>query len=111
MLVRKRFLFAMLFTMVALTAAGRAGVYKAEFEAPKPNVWSRAPVPVDNQPANMPSRWHKALRTKGALPPALFLPIQFKPPPGFGCRKIAGREPQPRRPGFRKNSGPAGSLR
>jgi putative transcriptional regulator len=88
MLVRKRFLFAMLFTMVALTAAGRAGVYKTEFEAPKPNVWSRAPVPVDNQPANMPSRWHKALRTKGALPPALFLPIQLKNPQDLGAGKL-----------------------
>ncbi len=87
MSMRKRFLFAMLLTIVALAAAGRVSVYKAEFDVPKPNTWSRAPVPVaaalpwyDSQLANMPSRWLKAFRTKGKLLPGLFLPIQFKNP-------------------------------
>ena len=68
----KRFLFAMLFTIVALAAAGRLSVYKAEFDVPKPNTWPRAPVPVaaalpwyDSRLANMPSRWLQAFRTKG----------------------------------------------
>jgi putative AlgH/UPF0301 family transcriptional regulator len=87
MSMRKRFLFAMLFTIVALGAAARVSVYKAKWDVPKPNSWLRAPVPVaaalpwyDSRPANMPSRRLKAYRTKGELPPALFLPIQFKNP-------------------------------
>ncbi len=46
MSMRKRFLFAMLFTIVVLAAPGRVSVYKAEFDVPNPNTWSRAPVPV-----------------------------------------------------------------
>jgi putative AlgH/UPF0301 family transcriptional regulator len=95
MSMRKRFLFAMLFTIVALAAAGRVSVYKAEFDVPKPNTWSRAPVPVaaglpwyDSQLANMPSRWLKAFRTNGELLPALFLPIQFKNPQDLGVGKL-----------------------
>ena len=87
MSMRKRFLFAMLFTIVALAAAGGVSVYKAEFDVPKPNTWSRAPVPAaaalpwyDSQLANMPSRWLKAFPTKGELLPALFLPIQLNTP-------------------------------
>jgi putative transcriptional regulator len=87
MSMRKRFLFAMLFTIVALGAAARVSVYKAKWDVPKPNSWLRAPVPVaaalpwyDSRPSNMPSRRLKAYRTKGELPPALFLPIQFKNP-------------------------------
>src|ERR1700691_2845435 len=95
MSMRKRFLFAMLFTIVALAAAGRVSVYKAEFDVPKPNTWSRAPVTVaaalpwyDSQLANMPSRWLKAFRTKGELLPALFLPIQSKNPQDAGVGKL-----------------------
>ncbi len=93
MSMRKRVLFAMLFTIVVLAAAGRVGVYKAEL--PKPNTCSRAPVPFagalpwyDSQPASMPSRWLKAFRTKGELLPALFLPIQFKNPQDLGVGKL-----------------------
>ena len=94
MSMRKRFLFAMLFTIVALAAAGRVSVYKAEFDVPKPNTWSRAPVPVaalpgyDSPLANKPSRWLKAFRTKSELLPALFLPIQFKNPQDLGVGKL-----------------------
>jgi putative AlgH/UPF0301 family transcriptional regulator len=95
MSMRKRFLFAMLFTIVALAAAARVSVYKAEFDVPKPNRWSRAPVPVaaalpwyDSPLANTPSRWLKAFRTKGELLPALFLPIQFKNPQDLGVGKL-----------------------
>ena len=95
MSMRKRFLFAMLFTIVALAAAGRVSPHKAEFDVPKPNTWSGAPVPVaaalpwyDSQLANMPSRWLKAFRTKGELLPALFLPIQFKNPQDLGVGKL-----------------------
>jgi putative transcriptional regulator len=87
MSMRKRFLFAMLFTITALVAVARVSVYKAKWDVPKPNSWLRAPVPVaaalpwyDSRPSNMPSRRLKAYRTKGELPPALFLPIQFKNP-------------------------------
>jgi putative AlgH/UPF0301 family transcriptional regulator len=95
MSIRKRFLFAMLFTIVALAAAGRISVYRAEFDVPTSNTWSRAPVPVtatlpwyDSQLTNMPSRWLKAVRTKGELLPALFLPIQFKNPQDLGVGKL-----------------------
>jgi putative AlgH/UPF0301 family transcriptional regulator len=95
MSMRKRFLFALLFTIVAFAAAGRVSVYKAELDAPKPNTWSRAPVPVaaalpwyDSRLANMPSRWLKAFRTKGELLPALFLPIQFKNPQDLRVGKL-----------------------
>ena len=95
MSMRKRFLFAMLFTIVVSAAAGRVSVYKAEFQVPKPNTWSRAPVAVaaalplyDSQPANMQSRWLKAFRTKGELLPALFLPIQSKNPQDLGVGKL-----------------------
>ena len=100
MSIRKRFLFAMLFTIVALAADGRVSVYKSKFDVPKPNTWSFAPVPVaaalpwyDSQLANMPSRWLKAFHTKGELLPALFLPIQFKNPKDLGVGKVlvAGR--------------------
>ena len=94
MSMRKRFLFAMLFTIVALAAAGRVSGYKAEFDVSKPNTWSRAPVPVaaalpwyDSQLANMPSRWLKAFRTNGELQPAS-LPIQFKNPQDLGVGKL-----------------------
>ena len=95
MSMRKWFLFAMLFAIVALAVAGRVSVYKAEFDLPKPNTCSRAPAPVaaalpwyDSQLANMPSRWLKAFRTKGELLPALFLPIQFKNPQDLGVGKL-----------------------
>ena len=99
MSMRKRFLFAMLFTIVALAATGRVSRYKAEFDVPKPNTWSRAPVPVaaalpwyGSQLANMPGRWLKAFRTKGGLLPALFLPIQFNPQDlGVGKLLVASR--------------------
>ena len=89
MSMRKRFLFAMLFTIVVSAAAGRVSLYKAEFHVPKPNTWSRAPVPVaaalplyDSQLANVPSRWLKA-SSKGG-----FLSIQFKNPQDLGVGKL-----------------------
>ena len=95
MSLRGRFLFAMLFTIVALAAAGSARVYEAEVAVPKPNTWSRAPVPVaaalpgyDSQLANTPGRWLEAFRTKGELLPALFLPVQLKNPKDLGVGKL-----------------------
>jgi putative AlgH/UPF0301 family transcriptional regulator len=95
MSMRKRFLFAILFTIVALAAARRVSVYHAEFAVPKPNTWSLAPVPVaaalpwhDSRLANMPSRWLNAFRTKSEPPPGLFLPIQFKNPQDLGVGKL-----------------------
>jgi putative AlgH/UPF0301 family transcriptional regulator len=91
MSTRKRFLF----TMVFLAAAGRASLYKAEFDVLKPSAWSRAPVPVaaalpgyDSQAANMPSGWLEAFRSKGELLPALFLPVQLKNPKDLGVGKL-----------------------
>lgn len=90
MFLRKRFLFAMLFTILALAAAGRASLYKAEGAVPKPNT-----IPVtaalswyDSQPANKACRWLRAIRTKGELLPELFLPIQSKNPPDLGVGKL-----------------------
>lgn len=95
MSMRKRFLFAMLFTIVALAAAGRVSVYKAEFDVPKPNTLLRAPAPATaalpwygRWPANEPSRWLKAFRRKGELLPVSFLPIQFKNPKDLGIGKL-----------------------
>ena len=45
MSMRKRFLFAMLFTIVALAAAGRVSVYKANLMS-KARSSSRTPVPA-----------------------------------------------------------------
>ena len=78
MSMRKRFLFAMLFTIVALAPAGRVSVHKAEFDVPKPKGGG----------ANMPSRWLKTFHTKDELLPALFLPIQFKNPQDLGVGKL-----------------------
>jgi putative AlgH/UPF0301 family transcriptional regulator len=66
MSMRKRFLFAMLFS-IAVTAA---------------MAW------CDSQPANLPSRWIKTFRTKDELLPASFLPIQFKNPQDLGVGKL-----------------------
>ena len=95
MSMHKRFLFVMLFTIVALATAGRVSVYKAESDAPKAAPWSRAPLPVaaalpwyDSQLLNMPGRWLKTFRTKGELLPALSLPIQFKNPQDLGVGKL-----------------------
>ncbi len=67
MSMRRRFLFAILFTIVALAAPRRVSVYQAELE---------------------PSRWLKAFGTKGELLPALFLPDQFKNAPDLGVGKL-----------------------
>src|ERR1035441_3656195 len=87
MSLRKGLLFTMLFAIVALAEPGTVNVYKAEFDVPKPNTLLRAPAPAtaalpwySSWPANKPSRWLKALRRKGELLPASFLPIQFKNP-------------------------------
>jgi putative AlgH/UPF0301 family transcriptional regulator len=67
----KRFLFAMLSTIVVLAAAGSVSVYKAEVEVPKPHTGSRAPLPA-------------------ALPrfDSQFLPIQFNNPQDLGLGKL-----------------------
>jgi putative AlgH/UPF0301 family transcriptional regulator len=91
----KRFLFAMLFTIVALGMARRVSVYEAKCDVPKSNTSSRAPVPVvaalpwyDSQLSNMPGRWLKASRTKSELLPASFLPIQSKNPQDLSVGKL-----------------------
>ena len=91
----KRFLFAMLFTIVAFGVAKRVSVYEAKCDVPKPNTPSRTPVPVaaalpwyDSQLSNMPSRWVKASSAKSELLPASFLPIQFKNPPELSVGKL-----------------------
>jgi putative AlgH/UPF0301 family transcriptional regulator len=93
--LRKRFLFAMLFTIVALAAPRRVNVYKAEPDVPRSNSGLSAPVPAagalisnGSQLANKPGRWLKAFGTKGDLPPALLLPIQFKNPENLGVGKM-----------------------
>jgi hypothetical protein len=81
--------------MGLMAAAGTVSVYKAELEVPKPNTWSRAPLPVaaalpwyHSQLVNMPSQWLEAFPTKGELRPALFLPILFKNPQDLGVGKL-----------------------
>jgi hypothetical protein len=90
MSLRKRLLFAM-FAIVALAEPGRVNVYKAEFDVLKPNKLLRAPAPATaalpwcgSWSANKPSRWFRAFRRKGELPPASFLSIQFKNPKDLG---------------------------
>ena len=70
MSLRKRFLLAMLFAVVALGAAGRGRVYKAESGVPRA------------------SRSFKAFRTERESLPALFLPIQFRDPKNLGVGKV-----------------------
>jgi putative transcriptional regulator len=93
MSLRKRLLFAMLFTIVVLTEPGRVNVYKADFDVPKPNPWLHAPTPAavalpwyGSQPKT--SRWLKAFRRERELLPALFVPIQFKDPKDLGVGKL-----------------------
>jgi putative transcriptional regulator len=95
MSLRKRLLFAILLTIVALAEPGRVNVHKTEFDAPKPNTWLRAPMPAapalpwsGSQPANKLSRSLKAFQRRGELLPALFLPIQFKNPKDLGVGKL-----------------------
>jgi putative transcriptional regulator len=92
---RKRLLFAMLFTFVALAASRRVDLSGAEFGGPKPNTWLRAPVPAaaalprhGGRPANKPSRWLKAFPGKVQSPPAAFVPIQFKNPKDLSVGKL-----------------------
>jgi putative AlgH/UPF0301 family transcriptional regulator len=95
MSLRKRWLFAMLFAIVALAAPGRGNVYKTELDVPKPNTLLRASAPATaawrwygSWPANKPSRWLGAFRRKGELLPASYLPIQFKDPKDLGIGKL-----------------------
>jgi putative AlgH/UPF0301 family transcriptional regulator len=78
MSLRKRFLFATLFLIVAVMAAGRAEDYTAGPNAPM-NARLRAPVP---------GPWIKTFRTKSELLPAAFLPIQFRSPESLGVGKL-----------------------
>ena len=73
MSLRKRFLFAMSFTVVALAAAGSVSVYNAEVDLPKAISWGRAPVSAD---AALP--WHHSQ----------FLPIQFNRPQDLGVGRV-----------------------
>jgi putative transcriptional regulator len=82
MALRKRFLFAMLFTVVVSATAGSVSVYNAPVSAAAELPWH------DSQPANKPSRWFEALGTKGELRPALSLPIQFNNPQDLGVGKL-----------------------
>ncbi len=95
MCMPKRFLFAMLFTIVALAVARRVSVYEAKCDVPKPNTPSRAPVPGaaalpwrGGQLSNTRSRWLKVSRTKSELLPGSFLPIQFKNPQDLSVGKL-----------------------
>lgn len=95
MSLRNGLLFAMLFAILALAEPGRVNVYKAESDVPKPITLLRAPTPATaalpwyaSWQADKPSRWLKAFRKKGELPPAPFLPIQFKNPKDLGIGKL-----------------------
>jgi putative AlgH/UPF0301 family transcriptional regulator len=86
MSLRKRFLFAMLFTIVALAAAAMVSLDKAYSTGPKPNTWLPAPVPVA---AAQP--WydtHMPFRGKRELLTASFLPTQLKDPQDLGVGKL-----------------------
>lgn len=95
MSLRKRFLFAMLVTIVAAAASGSADVYKATSDAPKPNPWLRARTPASralplhgSQPGNSPSQWLQSFRRNGEPQPASLVPIQFKNPKELGVGKV-----------------------
>jgi putative AlgH/UPF0301 family transcriptional regulator len=70
---RKRFVSAMLFTIVALAAAASVCVYKAEVDIPRQNMWSRAPLPAAAALAWFDSQ---------------FLPLQFHSPQDLGVGKL-----------------------
>ena len=95
MSLRKRSLFAILFTIVALAEPRRVNLHKAEFDVAKPNAWLRGPIPAaallpwyGSQPENTPGRWTRALHRKSELLPASFLPIQLKNPKDLGVGKL-----------------------
>ena len=78
MSMRNWFLFAIMFTIIALGSARRDSVHQAEFGVPKRNTWSRAPVPVA---AALP--WHDS-----QLANTTGLPIQFKSSQDLGVGKL-----------------------
>jgi putative AlgH/UPF0301 family transcriptional regulator len=91
----KRFLLAMLVTMVALAACGGINLYQARVDAPKPNPWLRTPMPAvaapawyDSLRANSPSGWPKAFDRNRGLPAAFPVPVQFKDPKDLGVGKL-----------------------
>ena len=95
MSVRKRLLFAIVFTIAALATTARFSVYKAESDLSKANTWLRASMPAaaempwhGSQPANEPWRLRTAFRRKGELLPSLFVPIQFKNPKELAVGKL-----------------------
>jgi putative AlgH/UPF0301 family transcriptional regulator len=95
MSLRKRFLFGMLFAIVAMAAAGRVKVYNAESDVRKPDTSLRSPASgvaalpwYGGQPANKPGGWLRAFDRNGELPPTFFLPIQLKDPKELGVGKL-----------------------
>ena len=76
MSLRKRFLFATLFTILALAQPGRVTVCKADLDASKPNKWLHAPTQAAASSPRHGSR------------PALPLPVQFKNPKDLGIGKV-----------------------
>jgi putative AlgH/UPF0301 family transcriptional regulator len=92
---RKRILFAVLFTIVALTAVARVKFDKAGFPAPRPNPWFRARGPAASpapwqasRPAVKPVRSIHAEGTPDEVPAAFSLPIQFKNPKYLGVGRL-----------------------
>jgi putative AlgH/UPF0301 family transcriptional regulator len=89
MSLHKRLLFAMLFTVVGLTAAGWVDFGKPGFYALngyRPSRPGSAALSWDRDEAVSP--WVEALRGKRDLPPAPFVPIQFKDPKRLGIGKL-----------------------
>src|SRR5246127_1634870 len=85
--LRKLCCFTMLATIVAFAAAGSLNRNTKKFDVAKPGTpLLGAALPAEGmpwsggQPANQPGRshWANAVRTKGELTTAAFVPVQFK---------------------------------
>jgi len=76
--------------VIRIVAAGllSCGIALGQSTSPAcPPAPSSAASPAQS-PANQPTRWLKSLRGKSDVPPASFLPIQFKNPKELGVGKV-----------------------
>jgi putative AlgH/UPF0301 family transcriptional regulator len=85
--LRKLCCFTIVATVVAFAAAGRLNHYTKEFDIARPGIplLGRA-LSSANQPGR--SHWAGAVRTKGELTTAAFVPVQFKDAKDLGAGKL-----------------------
>ena len=95
MSLRNRLLSASMFMIVTTAALGIAKVHQAKFDSPMPNAELRSPASAAarlpcrrSQPANTPGQRLAPSRRNSELPPASWVPIQFKNPKDLGVGKL-----------------------